>query len=94
MVTVKPMTLDQYEKYLAFANDGYEKVNNKEMRVTEFSVAVMKWVAKEVYGLDPYTMRPGTLKYLADKTVELTEESEIKDEKNSETSGTGESKAE
>ena len=71
------MTLEQYEKYLAFANEGYDMVNDKKKRITDFSVDIMKWIAKEIYGLDPYTMRPGTLKYIADKTVELTEKSEI-----------------
>ena len=89
-IKVKPMTLDQYEKYLAFANEGYDLVNDKKKRITDFSVDIMKWIAKEIYGLDPYTMRPGTLKYIADKTVELTEKSEIEDEKNSVKSGIGE----
>ena len=89
-IKVKPMTLEQYEKYLAFANEGYDMVNDKKKRITDFSVDIMKWIAKEIYGLDPYTMRPGTLKYIADKTVELTEKSEIEDEKNSKKSGIGE----
>ena len=89
-IKVKPMTLEQYEKYLAFANEGYDMVNDKKKRITDFSVDIMKWIAKEIYGLDPYTMRPGTLKYIADKTVELTEKSEIEDEKNSGKSGIGE----
>ena len=89
-IKVKAMTLDQYEKYLAFANEGYDLVNDKKKRITDFSVDIMKWIAKEIYGLDPYTMRPGTLKYIADKTVELTEKSEIEDEKNSAKSGIGE----
>lgn len=89
-IKVKAMTLDQYEKYLAFANEGYDLVNDKKKRITDFSVDIMKWIAKEIYGLDPYTMRPGTLKYIADKTVELTEKSEIEDEKNSVKSGIGE----
>ena len=88
-IKVKPMTLEQYEKYLAFANEGYDMVNDKKKRITDFSVDIMKWIAKEIYGLDPYTMRPGTLKYIADKTVELTEKSEIEDEKNSVKSGIG-----
>ena len=89
-IKVKSMTLEQYEKYLAFANEGYDMVNDKKKRITDFSVDIMKWIAKEIYGLDPYTMRPGTLKYIADKTVELTEKSEIEDEKNSVKSGIGE----
>ena len=89
-IKVKAMTLDQYEKYLSFANEGYDLVNDKKKRITDFSVDIMKWIAKEIYGLDPYTMRPGTLKYIADKTVELTEKSEIEDEKNSVKSGIGE----
>ncbi len=89
-IKVKAMALDQYEKYLAYLNECYEKVNNKEMQTYEMGMSVMKWVAKEIYGLDPYSMHPGTLKYIADKTVELTEKSEIEDEKNSEKSGIGE----
>lgn len=87
---IKSMDLKQYEQYLAFANEGYEQVNDKKKHITEFSVDIMKWVAKEVYGLDPYTLHPGTLKYIADKTIELTEKSEIEDEKNSVKSGNGE----
>ena len=89
-IKVKAMTLAEYEKYLAYLNECYEKVNDKKMQTFEMGMLVMKWVAKEVYGLDPYTLHPGTLKYVADKTVEMTEKSEIEDEKNSEKSGTGE----
>lgn len=87
---IKAMTLPEYEKYLGYLNDCYEKVNNKEMKTYEMGMLVMKWVAKEIYGIDPYTLRPGTLKYLSDKTIELTEKSEIEDEKNLMTSGIGE----
>ena len=89
-IKIKAMGLDQYEKYLAFISDGYEEVNAKKKRAAEFALEAQKWVVKEIYGLDPYEMRPGTLRYIADKTVELTEKSEIEDEKNSETSGNGE----
>jgi len=89
-IKVKAMGLDQYEKYLAYLDECYEKVNKKEMQTYEMGLRVMKWVAKEIYGIDPYTLHPGTLKYIADKTVELTEKSEIDDEKNSEKSGIGE----
>ena len=89
-IKVKSMALAQYEKYLAHVDECYEKVNKKEMQTYEMGLNVMKWVAKEVYGLDPYTLHPGTLKYIADKTVEMTEKSEIEDEKNSGKSGTGE----
>ena len=89
-VKVKAMTLAEYEKYLAYLNECYEKVNDKKMQTFEMGMLVMKWVAKEIYGIDPYTLHPGTLKYIADKTVEMTEKSEIEDEKNSVKSGSGE----
>lgn len=89
-IKVKSMALDQYEKYLAYLDECYEKVNKKEMQTYEMGLLVMKWVAKEIYGLDPYELHPGTLKYIADKTVAMTEKSEIDDEKNSEKSGNGE----
>lgn len=89
-IKVKAMTLVEYEKYLAYLNECYEKVNDKKMQTFEMGLLVMKWVAKEIYGLDPYTLHPGTLKYIADKTVEMTEKSEIEDEKNSVKSGIGE----
>ena len=89
-IKVKAMTLAEYEKYLAYLNECYEKVNDKKMQTFEMGMLVMKWVAKEIYGLDPYTLHPGTLKHIADKTVELTEKSEIEDEKNSVKSGIGE----
>ena len=87
---IKAMTLAEYEKYLAYLNECYEKVNDKKMQTFEMGMLVMKWVAKEIYGIDPYTLHPGTLKYIADKTVEMTEKSEIEDEKNSVKSGSGE----
>ena len=87
---IRAMTLTEYEKYLGYLNECYEKVNNKEIQTYEMGMLVMKWVAKEIYGIDPYTLRPGTLKHLSDKTIELTEKSEIEDEKNSVTSGIGE----
>ena len=89
-VKIKSMTLAEYEKYLAYLNECYEKVNDKKMQTFEMGMFVMKWVAKEIYGIDPYTLHPGTLKYIADKTVEMTEKSEIEDEKNSVKSGSGE----
>ena len=89
-IKVKAMALDQYEKYLAHVDECYEKVNKKEMQTYEMGLRVMKWVAKEVYGLDPYTLHPGTLKYIADKTGEMREKSEKEEEKNSEKSGIGE----
>ena len=89
-VKIKAMTLAEYEKYLAYLNECYEKVNDKKMQTFEMGMFVMKWVAKEIYGIDPYTLHPGTLKYIADKTVEMTEKSEIEDEKNSVKSGSGE----
>jgi hypothetical protein len=89
-VKIKAMTLAEYEKYLAYLNECYEKVNDKKMQTFEMGMLVMKWVAKEIYGIDPYTLHPGTLKYIADKTVEMTEKSEIEDEKNSVKSGSGE----
>ena len=89
-IKIKAMELGQYEKYLAFISEGYEKVNEKKKRAAEFALETQKWVVQEVYGIDPYTMHPGTMRYVAEKTVELTEKSEIEDEKNSEKSGIGE----
>ena len=41
-IKVKAMTLAEYEKYLAYLNECYEKVNDKKMQTFEMGMLVMK----------------------------------------------------
>lgn len=87
---LRAMTLAEYEEYLKALNGWIEQQKKGEIQVYEVGLLAQKWVAEKVYKVDPYTLRPGVLKKLADKTVDLTEQEEEKDEKNSVTSGNGE----
>jgi len=93
-IEVRALSIAEYEKYLEMLDELTEKVNKKELTPRTFALSIAKWIGTEIYGLDMETIKPGTLFDLSDKTVKLTEESEIKDEKNSVTSGIGESKVE
>lgn len=93
-IKVKAMGMQEYEKYLGMLDELTEKVNKKELTPRRFAMGIAKWIGTEIYGLDVETIKPGTLFDLSDKTVKMTEESELEDEKNSVASGIGESKVE
>ena len=89
---IKPraLTIDEYEKYLDFIEETDKKVADKKVSLRKSAYELAKWVAKEIYHVEELNCTPGTLFDVLNRTVELTDKSELADEKNSEASGTGE----
>ena len=89
---IKPraLTIDEYEKYLDFIEETDKKVADKKVSLRKSAYELAKWVAKEIYHVEELNCTPGTLFDVLNRTVELTDKSELADEKNSVTSGTGE----
>lgn len=89
---VKPraLTIDEYEKYLDFIEKTDKDVTDKKVSLRKSAYELAKWVAKEIYHVEELNCTPGTLFDVLNRTVELTDKSELADEKNSVTSGTGE----
>ena len=92
-VKVRALTMDEYEKYLDYIEETDAKLKDKKVSLRKSAWELAKWLAKEIYGVTDLSCTPGTLLDLLNKTIELTDKSEIADEKNSEKSGIGESKA-
>lgn len=93
---IRKMTNDEYVQYLDKLDELTEEVNKKKITPRKFAYKTMEWGIKTIYGIDAHTteLAPGTLFDIFEKTVKLTEQSELDDEKNSGKSGTGELKAE
>lgn len=89
-IKIRPLTMDEYEKYLDFIEDTDEKVKDKKITLRKSAYELAKWVAKEIYHLEDLNCTPGTLFDILNKTIEMTDKSELEDEKNSVTSGIGE----
>lgn len=89
---IKPraLTIDEYEKYLDFIEKTDKDVADKKVSLRKSAYELAKWVAKEIYHVEELNCTPGTLFDVLNRTVELTDKSELADEKNSVTSGTGE----
>ncbi len=89
---IKPraLTIDEYEKYLDFIEKTDKDVADKKVSLRKSAYELAKWVAKEIYHVEELNCTPGTLFDVLNRTVELTDKSELADEKNSGTSGTGE----
>lgn len=89
---IKPraLTIDEYEKYLDFIEKTDKDVADKKVSLRKSAYELAKWVAKEIYHAEELNCTPGTLFDVLNRTVELTDKSELADEKNSVTSGTGE----
>ena len=89
---IKPraLTIDEYEKYLDFIEKTDKDVADKKVSLRKSAYELAKWVAKEIYHVEELNCTPGTLFDVLNRTVELTDKSELADEKNSEASGTGE----
>ena len=89
---IKPraLTIDEYEKYLDFIEKTDKDVADKKVSLRKSAYELAKWVAKEIYHVEELSCTPGTLFDVLNRTVELTDKSELADEKNSVTSGTGE----
>ena len=89
---IKPraLTIDEYEKYLDFIEKTDKDVADKKVSLRKSAYELAKWVAKEIYHVEKLNCTPGTLFDVLNRTVELTDKSELADEKNSVTSGTGE----
>lgn len=87
----RKMTFAEYDEYLDLMEKLKEKVDNKEMSMRKMGFELAKWVLGKLYGLDLNTVEySNALWELFEKTVAMTEERELKDEKNSVTSGNGE----
>ena len=89
-VKIRALTMDEYEKYLDFIEDTDKKVQDKKITLRKSAYELAKWVAKEIYHIEDLSCTPGTLFDLLNKTVELTDKSELEDEKNFVKSGIGE----
>ena len=89
-VEIRALTMDEYEKYLDFIEETDQKVKDKKISLRKSAYELAKWVAKEVYHVEDLSCTPGTLFDLLNRTVELTDKSELEDEKNSVESGIGE----
>ena len=89
---IKPraLTIDEYEKYLDFIEETDKKVADKKVSLRKSAYELAKWVVKEIYHVEELDCTPGTLFDVLNRTVELTDKSELADEKNSVTSGIGE----
>ena len=93
---LRKMSPAEYEEYLDKLDEFTEKVNKKELTPRKFAYKTMEWGVKTIYGIDIKNteLSIGTLFDIFEKTVQMTEKSELDDEKNSEKSGSGESGAE
>lgn len=89
-VEIRALTMDEYEKYLDFIETTDQKVKDKKISLRKSAYELAKWVAKEIYHIEDLNCTPGTLFDLLNRTVELTDKSELEDEKNSVESGIGE----
>ena len=89
-VEIRALTMDEYEKYLDFIETTDQKVKDKKISLRKSAYELAKWVAKEIYHVEDLNCTPGTLFDLLNRTVELTDKSELEDEKNSVESGIGE----
>lgn len=89
-VEIRPLTMDEYEKYLDFIETTDQKVKDKKISLRKSAYELAKWVAAEIYHIEDLNCTPGTLFDLLNRTVELTDKSELEDEKNSVESGIGE----
>ena len=89
-VKVRALTIDEYEKYLDYIEQTDKDVADKKVSLRKSAYELAKWVAKEIYHVENLNCTPGTLFDLLNRTVELTDKSELADEKNSEKSGIGE----
>ena len=90
-IKARALTPEEYEKYLDYIDETDAKMKDKKVSLRKSAWELSKWVAKEIYNITEFNCTPGTLLDLLNKTVELTDKSEIADEKNSEKSGIGES---
>lgn len=91
-IIAKPMTYKQYKDFLKFKESVNEKGKKEKLSNENQMFEISDWVAKEVYGIDPDTTEhtAGTMVDLANKTVILSNQSEVEDLKNLGKSGTGE----
>ena len=87
----RKMTFTEYDEYLDLMEKLKEKSDNKEITMRKMGFELARWVLEKIYNIDlTKEVYSNALWELFEKTVALTEEREIKDEKNSETSGNGE----
>lgn len=83
-ITPRAMTIPEFEKYINFLHDMNAANKDKDTGNIETTLAIAKYIAKEIYGIDAETsgMTPGSLFKLAELTIKLNDKSEFDDEKN------------
>ena len=91
-ITAKAMNYKQYKDFLKFTESVNEKGKKEKLSNENQMFLLADWVAKEVYDIDPDTTQntPGTMVDLTNKTIILSNQSEVEDLKNLDKSGTGE----
>lgn len=88
---IKKMTFAEYDEYLDLMEKLKDKTDAKEISMRKMGFELAKWVLEKIYGIDLTKEEySNALWELFEKTVALTEEREIENEKNSVTSGNGE----
>lgn len=90
-ITAKPMTYKQYKDFLDFKETITEKGKKEKFSDEKQMFFLADWVAKEVYNIDPEitALTAGTMVDLTNKTIILSNKSEVEDLKNLEESGIG-----
>ena len=99
---IKPraMTFTEFEEYCDFLEENAKQEKeetgiNKDAAMLKAKNRLSKWVMEHIYNIDVAKLKCSwmTITKFVDQTETLTMKSELDDEKNSETSGNGESEA-
>lgn len=91
-IIAKAMNYKQYKDFLKLKESVNEKGKKEKLSNENQTLLLADWVVKEVYDIDPDTTQNtfGTIVDLTNKTIILSNQSEVEDLKNLEKSGTGE----
>ena len=81
-IQVRSLTMDEYETYLDKVEEYDKKVDAKEMSRFKYVLNLAKYILTEIYHVEVAKYNPGTVIDLYQKTMKLTEQSEVEDEKN------------
>lgn len=81
-IKARSLTMDEYETYLDKVEEYDKKVDAKEMSRIKYVVNLAKYILTEIYQVEVEKYNPGTIIDLYQKTIKLTEQSEVEDEKN------------
>lgn len=81
-IKARSLTMDEYETYLDKVEEYDKKVDAKEMSRIKYVINMAKYILTEIYQVEVEKYNPGTIIDLYQKTIKLTEQSEVEDEKN------------